>query len=197
MTPRAPLLHAERLSEEAKSAYQASYEAFGKGTVLKGVVDATTSLPSLAAVLLHNPGVYRGFMQCSEALLRHSGIPARDREIVTLRIAWLCQAPVAWSNHTGHAHDLGMSPKDVEQVTVGPDGEGWSPREKALLRMADELHQSATVSDAVWDELSEHFEVSQLVCLPLLVGLYHEISFIFNMLRVPPPDPERGGMDAR
>jgi alkylhydroperoxidase family enzyme len=191
------MLHADQLSEEAEAAYQASYEAFGKGTVLKGHVDPSTALPSFASVLLHNPGVYRGFMQFSEALLRHGGIPARDREIVTLRAAWLCQAPVAWANHTGHAHDLGMSAGDVEQVTVGADGEGWSPHEKALLRMVDELNQSATVSDAVWAELSEHFDVSQLVCLPLLVGLYHEISFTFNMLGVPPPDPALGGMAAR
>jgi alkylhydroperoxidase family enzyme len=191
------LLSADQLSEEARSAYDASYDAFTKGTILKGVVDANTSLNALAGVLLHNPGVYRGFMQFSEALLRHGGIPAREREIVTLRTAWLCQAPVAWSNHTGHAHDLGMSESEVEQLTVGPDAPGWTPRERALLSLVDELHQSATVSDAVWAELARHFDVPQLVVLPLLVGLYHEICFTFNTLGVPPPDPTRGGLSAR
>ena len=102
-----------------------------------------------------------------------------------------------WSNHTGHAHNAGMSADEVERITVGPDAEGWTTPERALLRMVDELHESASVSDDVWSVLADHYDVSQLVSLPMLVALDHTMCFLFNTLRVPPPDPARGGLAAR
>jgi hypothetical protein len=43
MTPRVSLLHSDELTAEARSAYEASYDAFTTGTVLKGVVDSNTA----------------------------------------------------------------------------------------------------------------------------------------------------------
>jgi alkylhydroperoxidase family enzyme len=193
MEPRVKLLRFDELDEEARAAY----DDFVSNSPIKGVIDSNTAMGALSEVLLHNPGVYRGNTAFAGALLRHGGLSRRQRELVTLRVTWLCQAPVSWSNHVGHAHEAGITPSEVERVTIGPDADEWSPEERALLRMVDDLHSSATVSDAVWAELMEYYDLSQLVALPMLVGLYHQISFTFNALGVPVPDPSRRGLSAR
>jgi alkylhydroperoxidase family enzyme len=193
MHPRIKPLRLEDLNHDQRAAY----DDFRKNATNKGVIDPNTSMPAYPSVLLHNPNVYRASSTLGEAIVRHGGIPARERELVSLRVAWLCKAPVAWSNHTGHAHNIGISESEVERVTVGPDAEGWSSREKALLRLVDELHHSATVTDALWSELAEHFETSELVVLPLFVGSFHQVCYFFNTFAVPVPDPSRGGLAAR
>jgi alkylhydroperoxidase family enzyme len=193
MEPRIKPLRLDDLNDEQREAY----EDFRKNATNKGVIDHHTSMPAYPSVLLYNPGVYRASSALGEAIVQYGGIPARERELASLRVAWLCKAAVAWSNHTGHAHNIGISVSEVERLTVGPDADGWSPRERALLRMVDELHHSATVSDALWSELAEHFEVSQLVVLPLYIGSFHQVCYFFNSFAVPVPDPSRGGLAAR
>src|SRR5262245_10166633 len=105
MTPRVTQLQLADLGADARAAR----DEYATGTVTKGVLNGDTGLTAIAGVLLHNPGVYRGLMTSAESMLRNGGISVRDRQVVQLRTAWLCRAVVMWSNHTGHAHDAGMT----------------------------------------------------------------------------------------
>jgi alkylhydroperoxidase family enzyme len=79
---------------------------------------------------------------------------------------------------------LGITPDEVERVTLGPDAIGWSPLEAALLRAADELHETSTVSDATWSIIAENYDTAQLIELPMLVGHYHLVAMTLNTLGV-------------
>jgi alkylhydroperoxidase family enzyme len=77
----------------------------------------------------------------------------------------------------------------VEATVIGgPAAPVFGPRERALLAMCDELHETARLSDAAWQALAEHFAPDQIVELLALAGFYHAISFLANGLRV---EPER------
>lgn len=193
MEPRIKLLRRDELSDEARSALEEN----DRITPIPANVDPNTELSAHSQVLLHNPEVFRGINTFSAQLLGYGGLPAREREILTLRVATLCQCVVMWSNHTMHAHKAGLSETEVGQIAIGPEAEGWNSRERAVLRIVDELHESAAVSDETWSELAEHFDVEQLVALPLYVAYYHSMAFIFNTFGVPEPFPERGGFKAR
>jgi 4-carboxymuconolactone decarboxylase len=67
-------------------------------------------------------------------------------------------------------------------ATVGGGAEdpAWSPRESLLVRLADELHDTATVSDELWRELSSTWSPAQLVELIATAGFYHLVSFVAN-----------------
>jgi alkylhydroperoxidase family enzyme len=192
MAPRIKLLHLDELEGDAKSAYD-DFAANGPS----GTIDPNTSLGALSEVLLYNPGVFRGNSALGNSLSSSLEIPARDREILTLRVAWRCRSSVEWSNHTPKAHKAGLTEAEIEQITVGPDAGGWTPREQAILRLVDELHDTSTVSDETWAQLTEHYQVNDLVALPMLVGQFHTVAYTFNMLGVPDPAPSRGGLDSR
>ncbi len=66
-----------------------------------------------------------------------------------------------------------------------PAASGFAPREHLLLRLVDELHDTARVSDGLWHELRATWNEVQLIELVALVGFYHLISFATNAFRIP------------
>jgi hypothetical protein len=65
-------------------------------------------------------------------------------------------------------------------VLDGSDAPVWSERQRLLVRLADELHDTATVSDALWAELAQLWDDSQLLELIATAGFYHLVSFTAN-----------------
>ena len=55
--------------------------------------------------------------------------------------------------------------------TGGPDDPAWSDRQRLLVRLADELHDTATVSDVAVGEARGHWDAAQLIELLATVGL--------------------------
>jgi hypothetical protein len=75
---------------------------------------------------------------------------------------------------------------DQQRATVHGDAEdsAWSGEETVLIRLVDELHDSATLSDEVWEALAATFSIEQVFELIALVGRYHTVSFFANGLRL-------------
>lgn len=56
----------------------------------------------------------------------------------------------------------------------------WNKEDQLVIRLSDQLHDTARVDDALWSDLSIHFTEDQLVELIMLTGLYHAVSFMIN-----------------
>ena len=65
-----------------------------------------------------------------------------------------------------------------------PDCTVFSPRERLLLQLCDELHTNANVGDELWAALAQG-SPEQLVELVILAGHYHTVAFATNALRLP------------
>src|SRR5947209_6610279 len=48
----------------------------------------------------------------------------------------------------------------------------------------DELHETATLSDATWEQLVASWSIAQILELIIIVGWYHLISFVANAAHV-------------
>jgi alkylhydroperoxidase family enzyme len=59
-----------------------------------------------------------------------------------------------------------------------------SARQALLIALADEFHDSATLSDRLWEALAEHYSDEQLVELVAIAGQYHAVSYLANALGV-------------
>jgi len=77
-----------------------------------------------------------------------------------------------------------MDRAEVLRVAEGPDAEGFSREDAALLRAADELHAHAKISTATWDLLAERHDERGLIEIAMLVGHYHLVAFTLNSLEV-------------
>lgn len=138
---------------------------------------------NIFTTLVRAPGLFRRWLPFGGKLL-NGKLPARDRELLILRTGWNCGAEYEWAQHVRIALKLGITPGEAERVTLGPDAIGWSPLEAALLRAADELHETSTVSDATWSIIAENYDTAQLIELPMLVGHYHLVAMTLNTLGV-------------
>ncbi len=108
----------------------------------------------------------------------------REREILILRIGWLCQAEYEWGQHVLYGKKAGLTDEEIARIKAGPDAEGWDAFDASLLRAADELHVDAFISDATWAALSERYNTQQLMDVVFTVGQYNLVSMALNTFGV-------------
>ena len=77
-----------------------------------------------------------------------------------------------------------MSDDEIARIKLGPDAEGWTSFESALLRAVDELHKETCISDTTWAELSEQYDTQQMMDVVFAVGQYHLVSMALNSFGV-------------
>jgi alkylhydroperoxidase family enzyme len=109
---------------------------------------------------------------------------ARDRELLILRTGWNSQSEYEWSEHVGRvgrAREIGVA---VDRIPHGADATGWSPFEANLVRFADELYKTATVSDGLWAALKEMYDDRMMIDATATVANYRNVSMALNMLGV-------------
>ncbi len=119
-------------------------------------------------------------------LLDRGSLDRSDRELVILRTCARCRAEYEWGIHVVvFARRYGIAEEKIAGTLLWDSADGrWSRRERALVRLVDELHDAAAVSDDVWSELAGLFEPDQIVELLVLAGFYHTISFVTNGLAI-------------
>ncbi len=134
--------------------------------------------------LANHPKLMKRWLVFGNHVLAKSTLGAREREIVILRIGWLCRAEYEWAQHVVIGRASGITDEELERIADGPDAEGWSERDRLLLRAADELHADQFVSDATWSGLSQHYETQPLMDLVFTIGQYTLVSMALNTLGV-------------
>ena len=152
---------------------------------------------SLFTTLARVPRVYDKFR--AGGLLDRGPVSMRHREIVIDRTCARCGCAYEWGVHVAFfAERVGLTPDQVRAtVRGGGDDPAWTDEERLLVRLVDELHETAGISDGLWDALAAAFSVEQILELIALVGFYHTVSFFANGLRLPAEDyaapfPARG-----
>jgi 4-carboxymuconolactone decarboxylase len=134
---------------------------------------------------LAHPEAMRAFLGFgSYVLSRRNTLPARERELVILRIGYLCRAGYEWTQHRPIGLRAGLTEDEIARIKQGPDAPGWSAADAALLRAADDLHADQFVSDATWSALRAHFAPKQCIDVIYTAGQYTLVSMMLNSLGV-------------
>lgn len=134
--------------------------------------------------LARYPKLLKRWLPFANHILFKSSLSPREREILILRIGWLCQAEYEFGQHVVIGRRAGLSDVDIQRIVDGPDAAGWDPFEAALVRAADELHRDAIISDATWKTLSARYGTEQLMDAVFTVGQYNLVSMALNTLGV-------------
>ena len=172
--PRVKPLPEEEWSDEVRKILEPLKET-GGGRVL-----------NIFATLAHHPDLMRRWLVFGNHVLGKSTLPPREREIAILRIGWLCRSAYEWGQHVLIARRIGMTDEEISRIAAGPDAEGWTGAEAAILRATDELHADARIADATWADLDRHFDRKQCMDLVFAVGQYNLVSMALNTFGVVP-----------
>jgi alkylhydroperoxidase family enzyme len=171
-SPRVPPLPEADWSDEARAILEATRGMAG-GKVF-----------NIFATLARHPGLLKRWLVFGNHVLFKSTLPPRERELVILRTGWLCQSEYEWAQHVVIGKAVGLTAEEVERIARGPDADGWSANDKALLRATDELVGDSFISDATWKELSRTYSTEELIDLIFAVGQYNLVSMALNTLGV-------------
>jgi 4-carboxymuconolactone decarboxylase len=113
-------------------------------------------------------------------------VPAPLREVMIHRTCALTGAEYEWGVHVvGMGRPLGLSDEQLHATVHGSFSEDcWDAEQSSVFRLADELHETSTVSDELWQDLSTRFDTPQILELLVTAGWYHVISYVCNGARV-------------
>jgi 4-carboxymuconolactone decarboxylase len=134
--------------------------------------------------LAHHPRLLKRWMVFGNHVLFRSTLPPRDRELVILRIGWLCQSEYEWGQHVIIGKQAGLTEEEIERIKQEPDRAGWNEFDAALVHAVDELHEDACITDATWQVLSARYNTQQMMDLIFAVGQYNLVSMVLNSLGV-------------
>ena len=145
---------------------------------------------NIFATLAHHPKLLKRWSAFGGTLMFGGSLPGRDRELLILRTAWLCEAEYEWGQHVLIGRASGITEEEIDRIPSAEISDEWSEEDQALLRAADELHASSVISDETWNALAARYDHQQLIELCMIVGQYHLVAFTLNSLGVElEPDP--------
>src|SRR5207302_3766150 len=107
---------------------------------------------------------------------------AREREIVILRTGWRARCEYEFGQHVVLGRRAGLSDQEIRRLAQ--DGAEWPAADAALVRLADEIHETRDISDGLWAELSARWDHAELLELVMLAGFYGMVSGFLNAARV-------------
>jgi alkylhydroperoxidase family enzyme len=124
------------------------------------------------------------WMTFATHILRRNSLPPRDREILILRIGWLCRSEYEWAQHVRIGKTEGLTDDDIRRIAAGPGVPGLSEHDGLLLTAVDELHAVAFISDVTWNALAKTYDTRQMMDLVFTVGQYNLVSMALNSFGV-------------
>jgi 4-carboxymuconolactone decarboxylase len=162
----------------------------------KALIDSirSSSTYNTFDTLARHPKLLKAWMPFAAALAVNGELPPRLRELTILRTGWNCRAEYEFGQHAALARKAGVTDEEIARVKKGPDAQGWTELEAAMLQAADELHGDACITDGTWALLTAHLTERQLIEVPVLVGQYHLVGYMLNSLGIE-RGPGVGGFD--
>jgi alkylhydroperoxidase family enzyme len=144
--------------------------------------DTPVGVLNIFRTLAQAPDALEAFLTWGKYILsKRNALPAREREIVVLRIGYLCRSGYEWAQHVAIGKRAGLTADEIARIKTG---EGFGDADGALIRACDELHARQFVSDDVWAALQTHFSEKQCMDVVFTAGQYTQVSMMLNTFGV-------------
>ncbi len=173
-TPRIPPVEPEEWTEEQSQALGMDIKD------LQASIGSPDKVFNVIKTLIRYPDLFKAWLGFANHVMFNSSLAPRDREIIILRIGWLCQSGYEFGQHIVIGRDAGLNDGEIKAIAEGDSAVNWSDAERALIKATDELHAEAFISNATFSELQEHFEEKQIFDVIFTVGQYNMVSMALN-----------------
>lgn len=140
-------------------------------------------LPNLYRVIGLSPPMLRAWLDFAWPLRLDAKTPRALRELLILRGAQVSGARYEWVHHSTMALASGVSQAQIDALGDWQQSALFTPQEKAVLRLADEVTRGPAASPACIEELKQQaFSDSEIVELTLTASFYVCVSrFLLSM----------------
>jgi alkylhydroperoxidase family enzyme len=141
----------------------------------------------LFTVLARDERLLLRFTGSAVSYLEPSHVTVRQREVLLLRVTARCRCAYEWGMRVHYfAEQAGLSSAQVYASVHGDaDDANWQADDRLLVRLADELHDTVSISDELWTDLRAAFSEEAVIQLLMMAGYYRTVAAIANALRLP------------
>ncbi|MGE2726410.1 carboxymuconolactone decarboxylase family protein [Mycolicibacterium pulveris] len=119
-----------------------------------------------------------------------SKLPVKDAETVILRVGHLRNCEYELQQHRRLARTRGLGPELQAKIFEGPDADGLTDRQRALITATDEFVVTRGVSAQTWSTLARHLTKPQLIEFCMLAAQYDGLAAVITTLNVPLDFPD-------
>ena len=141
----------------------------------------------LFTTLARHPELFERFIRGAPSYLPGARVSVRQREVLLLRVTARCRCEYEWGMRVHYfADEAGLSAEQVRASLHGDAGSAcWQRDDAVLVRLADELHDSCSISDDLWGALQEAFSDEAILELVVMAGYYRTVGYLALGLRLP------------
>lgn len=139
----------------------------------------------LAGGLMNDAAVGSGFFRLCEALVQGNRLDNRLRELVVLRSAWRSRCGYILAQHLNYCRNIGMTDEEIFGIEDPEACPAYSPLDRLLISVADELHDGVTISDDTREKLARSFDADELVVVLMAGGFWRMACGFLNAMRIP------------
>ena len=140
--------------------------------------------PNVMRTIAHHPKLYKRWSVFGNHVFEKSTLPARERELVMLRIGWRCGSAYEFGQHTLIGKRCGLTDDEIHRLTLPADAPGWDDFDRTLVQATDELHDDSFIAEPTWQALGARYGTEQLIDLVFTVGQYTLVSMALNTFGV-------------
>lgn len=134
---------------------------------------------NIFATMARHPQLLDRFNRFGGFLLFRGLLPARERELVILRVGWRSGSVYEFGQHTVIGGGVGVTEEEIRRLaTEGTDG--WGDDDRDLVELADQLCATNTVDDDLWSRLSGRWDEQEMMELLVVAGFYRLVSGFLN-----------------
>jgi AhpD family alkylhydroperoxidase len=174
---RIPPLPAAEWSEADRQRFRGNLPAADR--YLSGDPDGP-AMPPILGLLARHGEVGAPWLGFTGLLMQSTILGPRERELLILRVAARTHCEYMWSEHLEIAERAGLTVEEIDEVRSESGLRSGSSRDNLLLSAADELVANHTLSDGLWQSLSEVFEERQLIEIIFVVGSWVCLAMFLN-----------------
>lgn len=142
-------------------------------------------------VLAHFPRISVPYLEIGKVLF-DINVSLRLREIAVLRLAHLSHSEYEWFQHVAIGKHVGLTDADIEAIQAGKPREEWSEIDALVMAAVDELEETDTISDALWERMSSHFDRQQMFEFIFMISSYKMTAWILNAIGIPLDETPQG-----
>jgi AhpD family alkylhydroperoxidase len=139
----------------------------------------------LMDVLGQHKLLFLAWLPYSGMLLSWGKLSRRDAELVILRVGHLRDCEYELQQHRRLARTRGLDIETQAAIFQGPDAEGLTVRQRALITATDEFVVTRSMSPETWATLSTHLDRKQLIEFCMLAAQYDGLAATMATLEIP------------
>lgn len=136
-------------------------------------------IPDVFKVLAINNRLFWAWLYFASRLMPYGKLSGREREIIILRVAWLCRCRYEWGQHIEIGLKNGLTDDDIVHISVGACA-FQDEKEMSLIIACDDLINQKFISDHTWQLLSGYYTKKMLVEISMLIGNYQMLAGFLN-----------------